>query len=65
MNTLTPAAPALGSRYHCRATGRPWHVDHVSTEGVVCLKEEFYGPDCERRSYVSVPELAADYDPAP
>lgn len=63
--TPTLAVPAVGSRYHCRATGRPWHVDHISPEGVVCLKEEFYGPECERRDYVTGSELTTDYDPAP
>jgi hypothetical protein len=62
--TLTLAAPAVGTRYTSHATGRPWHVDHVSAEGVVCLKEEFYGPECDRRDYVTGAELAADYDPA-
>lgn len=65
MSSLTaPAAPALGSRFTSHATGRTWHVSSVGDTGVIGLTEEYYGADCERRSYMTGDELAADYDPA-
>lgn len=65
MTTLTLAAPAVGSRYLSHVTGRRWHVSSIGPTGVIALTEEFYGPDCEHRSYVTGAELAAEYDPAP
>lgn len=65
MSTLTaPATPAVGSQFTSHATGRTWHVSSVGDSGIIGLTEEYYGPNCERRSYVTGEELAADYDPA-
>lgn len=65
MTAAAVPAPTVGARYTNHSAGRPWHVDHVSSAGVVCLKEDFYGPECERRDYLTGAELASDYDPAP
>jgi hypothetical protein len=65
MDTLTLAVPAIGSRYTSHATGRPCHVSSVGATGTIGLTEGLYGPDWERRSYVTLADLAADYDPAP
>lgn len=62
--TITLEAPALGGRYRKLSTGRVWHIHALHTPGVIGLTEEFYGPDCEVRGYVSPDELASDYAPA-
>lgn len=63
METLTIAAPAVGARYRKHATGRTWHVSRICDSGLIRLSEEFYGADCERSSYVTDNELAAEYGP--
>lgn len=54
-------APAAGTRYRKLSTGRTWHVDRISTAGLIVLTEEFYGEDCDLREYVTPGELAAGY----
>lgn len=63
--TITLAKPTLGARYRRHTTGRVWHVRSLSESGLIGLTEEFYGPECEVRGYVTADELAADYQPTP
>lgn len=65
MTTLTVRdAPTVGARYRKYSTGRAWHVDRISTAGLIVLTEEFYGEDCEVREYVTRDELADGYTAA-
>ncbi|HEX9087425.1 MAG TPA: hypothetical protein VF867_07875 [Arthrobacter sp.] len=59
-----PTAPAIGVRYLKQSTGRAWHVVRICNSGLIALSEEFYGPECEMREYVTRDELAGDYAPA-
>lgn len=63
--TMTLARPALGARYRRHTTGRVWHVRCLSESGLIGLTEDFYGPDCEVRGYVTAEELALDYQASP
>lgn len=64
MTTLTaPGAPAVGARYRRNTTGRRWRVNSICDSGLISLVEGFYGTDCERRDYVTVTELGAQYEP--
>jgi hypothetical protein len=62
--TTTLAAPAVGARYRRLSTGRVWHVRCLAESGLIGLTEEFYGPECDVRGYVTAEELAAEYTPA-
>lgn len=62
--TTTIAKPVLGARYRRNSTGRVWHVRCLNDSGLIGLTEDFYGPDCEVRGYVTRDELAADYAPS-
>ena len=62
MTALTDSdAPAVGARYRKQSTGRTWHVERISDSGLIVLTEEFYGPECDLREYVTPGELATDY----
>jgi len=62
MTTLAvPDAPAVGARYRKHSTGRTWHVSRLCDAGLIGLSEDYYGTDCERRNYVTGPELASEY----
>lgn len=57
-------APAVGARYRKNSTGRLWHIRCLNDSGLIGLAEDFYGPECEVRDYVTKDELAADYAPS-
>lgn len=59
-----PTVPAIGARYRKQSTGRAWHVERICSSGLIALSEEFYGPECEMREYVTGDELVFDYAPA-
>jgi len=64
MTTLTASdAPAVGTPYRKRSTGRTWHVSRICDAGLIGLSEDFYGTDCERRDYVTGTELGTEYEP--
>jgi hypothetical protein len=62
MTTTMTGAPAAGSKYRKRSTGRIWHVERISDSGVFAMTEEFYGPLCDVRDYVTPAALAEDYE---
>lgn len=62
MTTKTHDAPAVGTTYRRRSTGRVWHLERITESGLPPLAEEFYGPDCDVRDYVSPAELTEKFD---